>query len=361
MKTDLFLKRLAVLRGHDLLDMLDLPIAQILDVSVRTLPTQTKALDMVFRLISPQGQEYLVIIEWQGYPDDAILWRVVTYIGLVGQEEPDLPIIGVIVYLKASDDRGDALTMVVDDVVQQHWPLRCIRLWELDAHAAVMRGNLALAILSPLMRGADAELVTQAAQRVLAEAPAPQRGDLLNILGTFATPVMKPTRFLEIVTKEYLMSSELFEYLSQELVLQTRKDVEAEQAAKWQARLAEQEAALRAERDAREAALRAERDAREAALRAERDAREAAFREAALRAERDAREAALQEIRLRTERETLTSLIAVRFPDVSPTVAGLIEAITDPEALRTIRLGVLEVSDLATLEQQLREAATAAE
>jgi len=140
------------------------------------------------------------------------------------------------------------------------------------------------------------------------------------------------------------MSSELFEYLSQELVLQTRKDVEAEQAAKWQARLAEQEAALRAERDAREAALR-----------------EAALREAALRAERDAREAALQEIRLRTERETLTSLIAVRFPDVSPTVAGLIEAITDPEALRAIRLGVLEVSDLATLEQQLREAATAAE
>jgi hypothetical protein len=343
MKTDLFLKRLAVLRGHDLLDMLDLPIAQILDVSVRTLPTQTKALDMVFRLISPQGQEYLVIIEWQGYPDDAILWRVVTYIGLVGQEEPDLPIIGVIVYLKASDDRGDALTMVVDDVVQQHWPLRCIRLWELDAHAAVMSGNLALAILSPLMRGADAELVTQAAQRVLAEAPAPQQSDLLNILGTFAAPVMKPTRFLEIVTKEYLMSSELFEYLSQELVLQTRKDVEAEQAAKWQARLAEQEAALRAERDAREAALR-----------------EAALREAALRAERDAREAALQEIRLRTERETLTSLIAVRFPDVSPTVAGLIEAITDPEALRAIRLGVLEVSDLATLEQQLREAVTAA-
>ena len=130
------------------------------------------------------------------------------------------------------------------------------------------------------------------------------------------------------------MSSELFEYLSQELVLQTRKDVEAEQAAKWQARLAEQEAALRAERDAREAALRAERDAREAAL---------------------------QETRLRTERETLTSLIAVRFPDVSPMVAGLIEAITDPEALRAIRLGVLEVSDLATLEQQLCEAATAAE
>ncbi len=339
MKTDLFLKRLAVLRGHDLLDMLDLPIAQILDVSVRTLPTQTKALDMVFRLISPQGQEYLVIIEWQGYPDDAILWRVITYIGLVGQEEPDLPIIGVIVYLKASDDRGDALTMVVDDVVQQHWPLRCIRLWELDAHAAVMSGNLALAILSPLMRGADGELVTQAAQRVLAEAPAPQQSDLLNILGTFATPVMEPARFLEIVTKEYLMSSELFEYLSQELVLQTRKDVEAEQAAKWQARLAEQEAALRVERDAREAALR----------------------EAALRAERDAREAALQEIRLRTERETLTSLIAVRFPDVSPTVAGLIEAITDPEALRTIRLGVLEVANPATLEQQLREAATAAE
>lgn len=318
MKTDLFLKRLALLRGHDLLDMLDLPIAQILDTSVRTLPTQTKALDMVFRLSSPQGQEYLVIIEWQGYPDAAILWRVVTYIGLVGQEEPHLPIIGVVVYLKASDDRGDALTMIIDDVVQQHWPLRCIRLWELDAHTAVMSGNLALAILSPLMRGADAELVTQAAQRVLTEAPAPQQSDLLNILGTFAAPVMEPARFLEVVTKEYLMSSELFEYLSQELVLQTRREVEAEQAAKWQARLAEQEAALRAERDAREAALRA-------------------------------------------ERETLTSLIAVRFPNVPPTMGGLIEAIINPEALRAIRLGVLAVPDLATLEQQLREAAPAAE
>ncbi len=301
MHTDMPLKVLTTLRDADLLPFLGVPADRVVEVVVRELPTTKRALDTLFRIRSPQGQEYLHLLEWQGYPDPAVLWRVLSYLGLVGQSEPHTTIIGTIVYLKPGDDTGDTLTMAVDGQVQHEWSVRCIRLWEQDAAAALATGNLALVTLSPLMHGADAILVEQAAPTLLATAPAPQQADLLTILGVFAAPLMEPVRFINLVTREKLMSSDLIEYLVKDVVKDAVTQALQEQEAQWEARLA---------------------------------------------AEREAR----------TEHEALAALLALRFPDAPLRLAGLIYQISDVDRLRTIRLGLPTMPDLATLEQHFRDA-----
>jgi len=252
---------------------------------------------------------------------------------LVGQDEPHMTVIGTIVYLKPADDAGDTLTMAVDGQVQHHWSLRCVRLWEQDAAAAVATGNLALATLSPLMHGADVTLVEQAARTLLTTAPPPQQADLLTILGVFAAPIMAPPRFIDLVTKEKLMSSDLIEYLAKDIIAEQEAKWQAQEAT-WQARMAETEARL-------EARLAADRAAMEARLEAEHAAR--------LHAEREAR--------LQTERETLEAMIALRFPDAPMRLTNLIRKITDVTRLPALRADIPDIPDLATLEQRLRDAA----
>ncbi len=75
------------------------------------------------------------------YPDPAILWRVLSYLGLVGQEEPDITIVATVVYVTPVDGQGDTLTMVVDGQEQHRWSVRCIRLWEQDAQDTLAAGN----------------------------------------------------------------------------------------------------------------------------------------------------------------------------------------------------------------------------
>ncbi len=314
MKTDVPLKRLTTMRPDDLIPLLGLPATSIIEVTVRELPMQQKSLDTLFRVRSPQGQEYLHLLEWQGYYDPAVLWRVVSYLGLLGQDDPHITLIGTIIYLKPGDDVGDMLTMAVDGVVQHQWQIRCIRLWEQDAVAAAASGNLALMVLSPLMGGADAALIEQTTRTLLQQSPPTQEAHLLAILGIFAAPILEPARFLRLVTKEKLMQSDLIKYLVQDEVA----EIEAKLATERQARLVAEEARLAAE---------------------------------------EARLAAEQQARLAAERETLAALVEARFPDAPVRVTNLIFRITEVEQLRALRLNLPTIPNLATLEQQLRAAA----
>jgi hypothetical protein len=308
MQTDIPLKRLTALRATDLIPLLGLPVAGVQAVAIPELPMQKKYLDILLRVRSPQGQEYLHLLEWQGYYDATALWRLAGYMSLVGQDEPHMTIIGTMVYLKPTDDAGDTLTMAVDGQIQHHWSLRCVRLWEQDAAAAVATGNLALTTLSPLMHGANVTLVEQAARTLLTAAPPPQQADLLTILGVFAAPIMAPPRFIDLVTKEKLMSSDLIEYLAKDIIAEQEAKHEAkwqEQEAKWQARLeAEQTARL-----------------------------------------------------LQTERETLEALVSLRFPDAPMRLTNLIRKIADVPRLQALRADIPDLPDVATLEQRLRDAA----
>jgi hypothetical protein len=218
MRTDIPLKRLAELCGADLLDLLGSPNAAIRRVDSLELPASAERLDTVFTLLSPGGQEYLLVVEWQGYRDSAVLWRLASYCARIGQRVPSVPVLSTVVYLIPAADAGDRLDQVVDGLVLQSWPMRAVRLWEQDAEAAVASGSLGLSVLSPLMANATKGLVEQAVQLVLREAPPEQQADLLVILGVFGEPLIAAERFVRLVGKERLMASDLVSYLMEEQV-----------------------------------------------------------------------------------------------------------------------------------------------
>lgn len=88
-----------------------------------------------------------------------------------------------------------------------------MRLWEQQAAAAVESGIPGLAVLSPFMDGAHAELVDGALDVVLQTAPLDQQSDLLAILGVFAEPLINPKACVRKIGKERLMASSLAGYL----------------------------------------------------------------------------------------------------------------------------------------------------
>jgi len=236
-KTDIPLKLLTALRGADLLPLLGLPAASLVRVETRELPAGATQLDTLLRARSPQGQEYLHLVEWQGYYDPVVLWRLAGYVAWFGQQEPGTTVVGTVVYLAPEYDVGDTLTQTIDGQVVQAWPIRRIQLWTQDAQAALAANSLGLAVLSPLMRNADASLVEDAARMVVAQAPLTQQGDLLSILGAFAEPLLQPQRFMNLVGREKLMSSGLFDLLMQER--------EAELREMYETKLREQEEQFR--------------------------------------------------------------------------------------------------------------------
>jgi hypothetical protein len=226
MKTDIPLKRLTMLRAADLLPLLGTPDAQVLAVESLELPASATRLDNVLRLWSPRGQEYLHVVEWQGYNDPAVLWRFTGYLAWLGQRHPGTPITGSLIYLTPADDVGDHLRQEVDGKTLLDWHVPCIRLWEQDTATALQSGSLGLTVLSPLMRNATASQVEQAITTIIHEAPIQQRADLLSILGVFAEPLIEENRFVQIVGKEKLMESNLLSYLMEEKLIEIKKEQE---------------------------------------------------------------------------------------------------------------------------------------
>lgn len=224
MQTDIPLKRLTTLRAGDLLPLLSTADATVVAVETLELPASATRLDNVLRLRSAGGQEYLHVVEWQGYLDRAVLWRLAGYLAWLGQQYPGRAVVGTVIYLNPADDVGNTLRQTVDGHVLLVWELPAVRLWELDAVDAAQRGGVGLAVLSPLMRGATADLVEQVVSQVLNQAPLAQQADLLSILGVFAEPLMDAASFVRMVGREKLMSSDLITYLVGEKVAELEQD-----------------------------------------------------------------------------------------------------------------------------------------
>jgi hypothetical protein len=72
-KTDIPLKVLTMQHGADLLPLFGMPSAELVRVETIELPATRTRLDNVLHIRSPNGQEYLLVVEWQGYTDKAIL------------------------------------------------------------------------------------------------------------------------------------------------------------------------------------------------------------------------------------------------------------------------------------------------
>ncbi len=218
MKSDIPLKRLTQLCPTDLLPLFGAAAASVLRVESLELPTGKSSLDCVLHLLAADGTPYQHIIEWQGWRDPVFVWRALGYLGWMGQNRPERPILITLIYLSPNDDVGDTLRQELPG--QPGWmvQLPCVRLWEQDAGQAVASGRPGLVALSPLMAGATEALVEEAAQLLLHTTQPPIQADLLTALGVFAEPLFSAERFLHLITKERLMSSDLFQLVYQEQV-----------------------------------------------------------------------------------------------------------------------------------------------
>ncbi|HWE62216.1 MAG TPA: hypothetical protein VHB98_10945 [Chloroflexota bacterium] len=308
MQTDVPLKVLTALCAADLLPLLGSPDATVLSVETLELPASATSLDSLLHLRSPQGTEYLNLLEWQGYKDPRFLWRALGYLAWLGQRRAERPIIVTPVYLHPEDDTGEELRATLDGEDLWAVPFRCVRLWEEDAGAAVGSGRLGLAILSPLMRGASADLVRSAATLVLEQIePSRRQADLLTILGVFAEPFIEPAQFVRMMGRERLMASDLLSLLVEERLAEVRQEYAAE--------------------------------------------REALERERT--AERLAQEKLLRQVLV----GTVEDAIAARFPEVPFALVNAIRQVHDPVRLQRLHHAILWAHDKTSVEQALREAA----
>ncbi len=296
MKTDVPLKRLTKLCPDDLLALLDAPASEVLGVETLQLPAGATSLDTVLRLRDSGGRPFLHLIEWQGYNDPQLLWRVLHYATWLGQHYAERPILVSIIYLKPGDDVGDLLAQVPE--LPGGWSIRlnCLRLWEQDASKAMASGRPGWMALMPLLKGATAEMIEQAAQQLLAGEPSPAQGDLLAALGIFAEPLFSTERFIRLVTKERLMSSDLISYLLEDKL----------------AEFAQREAAL---------------------------------------------QTALEHQRfIDTLQQMVEDAIIARFPAVTAITVRRLRTIREPQQLEQLHRDVLAAADLAAVEQLLTAA-----
>jgi len=208
METDISLRALAEACGPDLLELLGSPGATVIGVESPELPATARRLDTLFRLRSARGTPYLHLVEWQGYRDPEFLQRILGYLATLIRREPGIPIEITLFYLNPRADVGDTIEMVLDGVVLFRITIRCIRLWQLPARAAVASGRVGLAVLSPLMADADAETVSQAADLVRAEVtPEQGQGDLLTILGALSEGLTDAATLRRIVGEGFVIRS----------------------------------------------------------------------------------------------------------------------------------------------------------
>ncbi|MGH2409085.1 MAG: hypothetical protein ACRDGS_01835 [Chloroflexota bacterium] len=318
MRTDIPLKTLTTLRARDLLPLFGVLDATVVDVETLELPSSSTSLDTVLRLRDAGGMEYLHLVEWQGYHDPLFLWRAMGYLGWLGVHRQERPIGATLVYLHPTDDVGDRLAEEVAGPESWGAYFRVVRLWEHDAEAAVASGRTGLAVLSPLMRGASARLVEQAADVVLGQASSPrQQADLLSILSVFSEPLIDSRRLIQIVGKEQLMASDVLSILVEEKVAEARKEMIAEFQARYeqeQARLAEEQEQARIEQE----------------------------------------QAELYRARVSFE-DAVTDVLITRFPTVPVSHLATIREIHDVVRLQGLHHALLRAADQEAAEQILRQ------
>ena len=349
METDIPLKVLAETRAADLLPLLGVAGAHVLRVRSIELPATAKRLDTLLSLRSPAGQRYRLLVEWQGYRDPLLLWRVLEYLARLGPQGADEegPLLVVIIYVDKRADIGNRLVQVLDGAEVLPITFSCVRLWEQDAAAAVGSGLAGLAALSPLMGGATTELVEQAARLVLsATEPGKEQADLLSVLGILAEGLLAAPRFERLIGKERLMASSLMEYLYKDKLEEVAQVYAAERVAAQAALDAERAA----ERSAAQAALDAERAAAQAALDAERAAAQAALAQAWA-----AEHARATELAAATLLQAIQDMLAVRFPQTPVASVAPLSRVRDLDRLQVVFRAVLGATNQAEAEEALRE------
>jgi predicted transposase YdaD len=211
MKTDIPCKVLARLRPADLLALIGDPDAEVLSTESIELQDIKRPVDFVYKL--QWGHEvYYRHVEFQAERDPQMNERCFIYnTRMIAQYKA--PVITTIIYLfRRRQPEEPVFRVELRGQEINRWQFDCIRLWEIEAQAALDRELPGLAVLVPLMKGSTLKRVEHAARQIEAAAPAAQQMDLLAILHAFAESKYTVKQLERIIGRERIMESSIYQW-----------------------------------------------------------------------------------------------------------------------------------------------------
>jgi predicted transposase YdaD len=211
MKTDIHCKLLARLCPTDLLALTGDHDAQLLSRDVVELQDIRRTVDFVYKLQA--GKEiYYRHIEFQAERDPEMNHRCFLYnTRMIAQYQA--PVITTIIYLfRRRQPEEPVFRVMVRGREVNRWRFDCVRMWEIEAQAALDQGLPGLAVLVPLMKGVSLGRIEQAARQIETTVPDAQQADLLALWHAFAGGKYTVEQLERIIGKERLMESTVYQW-----------------------------------------------------------------------------------------------------------------------------------------------------
>jgi predicted transposase YdaD len=210
MKTDAHCKLLARLCPDDMLVLIGDPGAQVLSADIVELSDIQRTVDFAYQL-QRGDQVYYHHVEFQGESDPMLIPRCFIY-NTQMTVQYNVPVLTTIVYLFPEAEQDEPVFRVrLGDREINRWVFQCVRLWELDANAALAQGLPGLAALVPLMKGVQWEHIPQAVHQIETTAPAEHQSDLLAILHAFGQYQYTIEQLNRIIGRERIMESWIYQ------------------------------------------------------------------------------------------------------------------------------------------------------
>ncbi len=186
METDVSLKRLFKACGRDLVWLTGDQDATVLSVEVFELQEIRRSVDCLIRL--RRGREvYYRHIEFQARNDPRMAERCFRYNAML-LLELQAPVLTTVIYLSPPGpiERELVYRVMLGDVEVNAWRFGILRLWEIEAEAALGSKAPGLMALVPLLKGGEPATIWAAARQIRNLVPSPRMSDPESILWLLA-------------------------------------------------------------------------------------------------------------------------------------------------------------------------------
>jgi predicted transposase YdaD len=175
------------------------------------LPVPSRRIDSVLRL-ERDGLVWYRHLEFQAQRDPDMPRRCFEYNSRLILHY-DTAVLTTVLYLFPGADRDvpDAFRLYVGDWLAYEWRFDVVRLWEIDANLALQSGQAGPLALVPLLRGGDEPEKVLAAVRKLDSLPRPQSQDAMATLLDLASERYDRATFWNVLGKDRVMQSWLWQ------------------------------------------------------------------------------------------------------------------------------------------------------
>jgi predicted transposase YdaD len=232
------LKVLFERQGQSLLPFIGEPGADVRVTAVESveLPLPSRRADSVLRL-ERGGVVWYRHLEFQSGPDPDMPRRCFEYNSRLILHY-DAAVLTTVLYLFPGSDRDaqDAFRLYIGDRLAYEWRFDVVRLWEIDAERALESGEAGPLALVPLLRGGDEPDKLLAAAQMLDALPRPQAADAMSALLDLASQRYDRATFLNVLGKDRVMQSWLWQMGRDEGEARGRAQGEAQGRAEGEAR-----------------------------------------------------------------------------------------------------------------------------